>query len=320
MSLAHCPDSHECDHCQLDSFHRTLSEGDAYDGMDELVGWLTSKRLAERDDSWSSWVQTTALRHPIQRLLHQDPLTLRAFQKPRGYAGDAPTLDFMYAAWFPEFASLAPSFYAPAVAGVHRYTTTGRASRAVSDRCRFCADAIDELGRKGKGGRVLSVTAGHLREALLSKAVREGTIDEVVALDQDAESIAEISSACKGLKVTPYAASIRRLLAGQVDLGLFDLVYAAGLFDYLAPRAATALLEHLVAMLRPAGRVLVANFVPGHADVGYLESYMAWHLIYRTESDLIDLVAASPRLTDTTTHRAWRDDTGSIAYLELVRG
>ena len=48
-------------------------------------------------------------------------------------------------------------------------------------------------------------------------------------------------------------------------------------------------------MLRPRGRLLIANFLPGILDVGYMESFMDWKLIYRDRGDMIQLAADIPQ-------------------------
>ena len=39
-------------------------------------------------------------------------------------------------------------------------------------------------------------------------------------------------------------------------------------------------------MVVPGGRVLVANFAPVLPEVGYMETFMAWKLIYRTPEEM----------------------------------
>jgi extracellular factor (EF) 3-hydroxypalmitic acid methyl ester biosynthesis protein len=48
-------------------------------------------------------------------------------------------------------------------------------------------------------------------------------------------------------------------------------------------------------MLRPRGQLLVANFLPGIPDVGYMESFMDWKLIYRNRADMIHLADQIPQ-------------------------
>jgi len=73
-----------------------------------------------------------------------------------------------------------------------------------------------------------------------------------------------------------------------------DLVYAAGLYDYLSQPLATRLTKTMFDMLRPGGKLQVANFVPDHPEVGYMETFMQWSLIYRTESQLEDVAKEIP--------------------------
>ena len=62
-----------------------------------------------------------------------------------------------------------------------------------TDRARrgFVAEVIDRLVDEVPRPHVLSVAAGHLREALLSSAVKRRKLGRFVALDSDADSVAE---------------------------------------------------------------------------------------------------------------------------------
>ena len=53
-----------------------------------------------------------------------------------------------------------------------------------------------------------------------------------------------------------------------------DLIYAAGLYDYLGDAIAIQLTSRLLQMLAPGGggRLLIANFNPDLRDIGYLEA------------------------------------------------
>ena len=41
--------------------------------------------------------------------------------------------------------------------------------------------------------------------------------------------------------------------------------------------------------------MLIPNFLTGVRDVGYMEAFMDWHLIYRNHADMKALAAALPR-------------------------
>jgi hypothetical protein len=79
------------------------------------------------------------------------------------------------------------------------------------------------------------------------------------------------------------------MLSGRLDLGRFDYIYSTGLYDYLAHSTAKRLTANLFDCLRPQGRLVIANFLPGVRDVGYMEMYMDWHLVYRTRREMLAL-------------------------------
>ena len=112
-----------------------------------------------------------------------------------------------------------------------------------------------------------------------------GQIKEFVALDQDADSLAHVNRAYAGTGVRTVQASVKSILSGKIAFEGFDFVYAAGLYDYLAERVATRFTRLMFDMLAPGGRLLVANFAPVLPEVGYMETFMDWKLIYRTAEE-----------------------------------
>lgn len=322
MSVAQVAPEGRGFHSTLDAVYDRLVTGDVDAGLDSLFSLLNCKRRSESRDGWRSWVESCALKHPVAHVLQGEPFTSSAYGKPRGFAGDAGTLDYMYAALLPELRRQPPAFFSPLSASVHGYITARRPSaHAVAGRCRFFGRAIDEtasVSHSGQGkARVLAIAAGHFRERFLSRAIQDGSIGEVVALDQDSLAVAEMRSSCLGTPVTPVKGSVRGLLSGALRLGQFDLVYAAGLFDYLSEKVAVALLESSMGLLHPGGRVIVVNFVPEHPDRGFMESYMDWRLTYRSEAQMKALFEAMPQ--EGRSARTWTDPTGSLAFLEITR-
>jgi hypothetical protein len=111
---------------------------------------------------------------------------------------------------------------------------------------------------------------------------------------------------------------VRALLTGRANLSDYDLVYAAGLYDYLERDVAARLTTTLFGMLRPGGRLLVANFAHGVRETAYMEAYMDWPLIYRDESD-VDRFAAQIDPATIARRRLFRDAPRNVIYLELQR-
>ena len=119
-------------------------------------------------------------------------------------------------------------------------------------------------------------------------------MQDFVALDQDEASLAVVARDYGHLGVRAVHGSVRQILTGKASPGQFDFVYAAGLFDYLSGPVATALTRRMFEMTRPGGSMLIPNFLAGVRDSGYMESFMDWHLIYRTRADMEELADSLP--------------------------
>jgi hypothetical protein len=270
--------------------------------------------------SWSDLVKSQIATHPVMHDIRLCPLTGRCATKPRGYAGDAVMIDYIYGTGNPvELPSN------PVTRAIYAYTTSSSASRSVRYRRYRLADLIDSMATQQlhdfkQGLRVLSVAAGHGREIELSAAFKQGLISEFVALDQDAESLSELQRANKGSAspVTPLTLSIKQLLGGKHALGAFDLIYSAGLYDYLGTSLAKSLTARLFSMLQPKGRLLYANFAPNIHGVGYMEAAMDWWLTYR---DAIETRALANEVSPSQilTEKQYTDPDSNIHFVELQK-
>jgi extracellular factor (EF) 3-hydroxypalmitic acid methyl ester biosynthesis protein len=273
----------------LDSVHGQLQAGRIAGALDELFDDLRARREEDPED-WPAYARA-CLSHPVCGLLHQDPFTYRAFAKPRGYAGDAVMMDYIYGMGE---AGEAARNATPLGRAIFQHMDTRPSAKAVRFRRRLIVDLIDQVARR-KTARVLAVAAGHLREVEISRAMQSGKVQEFVAFDQDESSLAVIARDYAHLGVQTMPGSVRQILSGKAKLGQYDFVYAAGLFDYLSGPVASALTRRMFEMTRPGGLMLIPNFLAGAADTGYMEAFMDWRLIYRNHSDMMALAATLPR-------------------------
>ena len=258
------------------------------DGMVER--WVEDAWQARRESTpaqWRSCVDDMRA-DALFKFAHLDPFTRHAYSRPRGYPGDAELLDYIYRKRDASAAITAEG------ADIMRFTVNSPAPRAVRYRRKFLAQLIDETAASHSGARILSIAAGHLREVELSTALRDGRIGEIIAFDQDAESLKVIECDYGHLPIRTLQGNVRHLLAGKTGMGHFHLVYAAGLFDYLDDSVATRLVERMWAMAHPGGRVMIANFLPDIPDAGYMEAFMDWWLIYREERQVRALFSTIP--------------------------
>lgn len=258
----------------LDSAYDLIISGHVLNGLEQLRAALFSLRASMDCQEWKAFTKGDANLSPIREVMHLCPMTRRCFHKPRGYAGDAVMLDHIYGLGK---SRLAPH---PATLGGKIYfaTTNSASSRAVRFRRAFLAELIEETAsRTGDGqARILAIAAGHLREAELSQAVLEDRIGELIAFDQDKESLEVISRDYSEYSIRTVPGSVKQLISGKFKLHGCDLVYAAGLFDYLEQSVAQRLVENMFDMAKPGGKIMVANFTHGIPDAAYLESIMDW--------------------------------------------
>jgi extracellular factor (EF) 3-hydroxypalmitic acid methyl ester biosynthesis protein len=301
----------------FDSVYETLNsqpdEASAHRVLDELFNSLRERKLASQPADWQQFVQHCQT-HRLLKLLHQDPFTYRAYSKPRGYAGDAVMMDYIYGReerW--------PAPEADAI-GTHifNFTTQAPASEGVRSRRAYIAARIDRLAEEKRRPHILSIASGHLREANLSAAVRRRKTGRIVALDADPLSLAEVSNAYSCFGVETFNASFRDMIGSQTRAGEFDFVYSTGLFDYLNQRTARRLVTGMFNMLRPGGVLLVANFLPAVRDIGYMETFMGWNLIYRSRIEMMDLTLGIPEedVKEVTVHS---EEFRNIVFLQVTK-
>jgi extracellular factor (EF) 3-hydroxypalmitic acid methyl ester biosynthesis protein len=287
----------------------------------ETMGLLFSELQERRDhlspESWKQFITLNCRQHPLLNLLHQDPLTSRAFTKPRGYAGDAEMIDLIYAI---EDGETLPALEKASELGRRMYhaTANAAAARAVRSRRWIVIDKLNDLTGRMAGPHVLSLACGYLREAKHCSALLQGRFGRFVAADQDRESLAVVEREVGDLGVETVATSVRTILKGQVSLGSFDFIYASGLYDYLAQAVAQRLTERLFAMLTPGGRLLLANFLPSSSSTAFMEAYMDWWLIYRTKAEMLTLVHTLPEEEIGHCH-LFTEENENIVFLEVER-
>jgi SAM-dependent methyltransferase len=254
--------------------------------------------------------------HPVAHFLHQDPLTRWSFEKPRGYSGDAHLLDFIYERPEIEDAVKASSDLGKAI---YDYTKNASSSVAVRERRDILARRVDEVASKRPGPiDVLAIASGHLREGMLSDALAADAIKRWVAFDQDPMSVGTVARDFGGTPVEAINGSVRSLLGGRHSLGTFDFAYAAGLYDYLPDAVAVKLTRKCVSILKPGGSFLFANFSPETDVDGYMETFMNWALLLRSERDM-RMIANESLSGAEAKVSVWSGGNRSIVYCEIEK-
>lgn len=254
-----------------------------------LVLQLHELRADCAPETWRALVPM-ARAHPIHQMLMADPFTRRSFLKPRGYSGDGVLLDLIY-----RHPAVQGEVAASSQLGkdIYACTSISSSARAVQERREILARFVDAAAVRRPGAEILTVASGHLREAELCSALAEGDVSRWIAMDQDEANLAVIGTDFAATAVDPMLGSVKGLLAQQHDIGAFDLIYSAGVYDYLPFEGAVALTRLLLASVRPGGTLLFGNFSTEVVTDGYMETFMDWSLFFRDETEMRALIEAA---------------------------
>jgi len=217
--------------------------------------------------------------------------------KPRGYAGDSEMMRLIYlndAQGKSTFSKL-----------MHLHPVGLPGAEAVRNRRKLVVKMINGLHENFSEDRklkVLSVACGPAFE-LQDIFQKPDDFDKFhyTLLDQDraalyeaATVINQIEKANKSeLKVDYLTESVRTMLTTRelnTKWGQFDFIYSLGLFDYLTPPVAKAVLKKLYQILKPGGEIIIGNFHVSNPSRVFMEYWLDWVLYYRSESDFIELI------------------------------
>jgi hypothetical protein len=156
-----------------------------------------------------------------------------------------------------------------------RYIKEGWYTRDLRDRCLHKATQCGAIFEKAISSLIID------NEAFTDAAV--------TCLDQDPLSCEEVKRRFAKCKVTVLNRNVTAAL--RLTDTNYDLIYAAGLYDYLNEKVAVRLNAHLISILAPGGRLVVPNFLQSAPNRASMELLQDWFLIYRDENEIRSLVA-----------------------------
>jgi len=284
----------------------------------ELVA-LVSGYTKEEHGRHGFYLRRMAWHHILASEIHR-----RTNLKPRGYAGDAEMMRLIYEdGW--EGGSLFGQI-------LHKHAVEMPGAEAVRSRRVLVPRAIREAAARAAAGgegriRVLSLASGpawELQDLFLDAA--DCARYEVTLLDQDPQALEAARAAVARLEAgrgAPIAAryftdSVRTMLRDRhfaERLGAFHAVYSMGLFDYLTPPVARAVLARAYELVRPGGTLLVGNYHVGHGSRTYMDYWLDWPLYYRTEADFLALAEGLPAAAASIDF----DDSGCQMFLRIEK-
>ena len=266
--------------------------------VDELV-----QNVADFDEK-EHQIHGFYFRKQVWNFILSAPLVWRPNLKPRGFAGDSEMLSMVYRNGYEGETTFGKL--------LHKYAVW----IATGDSVRYRRKLISSMLRKTRElfshapderTRALSVACGPAIEIedIFGSAQDFGKYhfslldQDPIALDEASRNISEVESQYGAKAQVEYVHKSVRWMFGkksfEQDLGQFHFIYSMGLFDYLVPRVATAVLKKLYQLLIPGGEIVIGNFHVSNHDRYFLEYWGDWHLIYRTENELRSLFDDDPK-------------------------
>jgi extracellular factor (EF) 3-hydroxypalmitic acid methyl ester biosynthesis protein len=269
----------------------------------------------------------TFARRQLHPLLLCSPFLYRCFAKPLGFAGDYEMVNMMMreplegASLYAKIVNL--WFLQQPPAEAHR----NRIRRLVEHLQETTARAM----RLGRTAKILNVGCGPVHEVQMF--LRECHISDraqFTLIDFNEETLGYCQSVVEEAKRKYSRAtqfkyvrkSVQQIIkeSNRVDGlaldGQYDLVYCAGLFDYLNDMVCQRLTDIFYGWLAPGGKLLTTNvdgFNPRRLTMDHI---MEWHLFYRRGVDLLALKPAAA-LSDSCTVKA--DLTSVNIYFEAEK-
>ena len=239
------------------------------------------------------------LRKQLWNIIMCSPFMARTNLKPRGYSGDSVMMRMIYAneyegeSIFSKILNKHPLDHPGAQAVRNRRAIISRKLSEIKDRYR------NHLEAKCK---ILSVACGpafELKDLLSSPDDCDSF--HFTLLDQDKYALFEAAILVDQIEKTlgrkiaiNYLNESVRTMLGTRHLeekwGQFDFVYSMGLFDYLTPPVAAAVLKKLYELLRRGGEMVIGNFHVSNPSRYYMEYWLDWVLYYRNESEFKELL------------------------------
>jgi hypothetical protein len=234
----------------------------------------------------------------VTRELIAGPGWARSYLKPLGYPGDFQIMNWIYDG-APQGDSIRAKF-------LHQLSLVG--SQAVKTRMDALADIIVEIaGRRGDPGRqfeVASIGSGPAREiepilAASNPAMkwRATFVDQEPLALENALGLARRVGGGR-LDVQALNISFKEMLNPSPLSASFsdkDIIYSAGLVDYLNPLLAQRFVKRLYQFVKPGGAVIIGNVNNLPTGMIWSSEYAVdWSLFFRSRAEMMAMANETP--------------------------
>ena len=221
----------------------------------------------------------------------------RAYFKPLGYAGDYLMMEMIYR-------------NKPAGDGklgqlVDSWCLNTAAAKSVRGRRRLLTRELASLSRpilrRGQPVRIMNLACGSNRELFdFLEGCECSELIEALCVDIDTEALKytrnKIDPRNHGATIRLMNENIIKWAIGRSrhDFRSQDIIYSAGLTDYLEDRLLAAFINMCYKHLKPGGVLVIGNFAPHNPERMFLDHLIHWRLIYRDKMAIRDALINSP--------------------------
>ncbi len=250
--------------------------GPALDESESFRNWLNQVE-ADLKSGAITLQDLQKLRSALGDVLSLDTLYGHTFQKPHGYAGDYEIIDKIYCHYVSEN---------PRFANWDRSYNLTDTAIAVRNRKDYLVALLQRRAREDKPLNVLNIGSGPARD--LYEFFSTGSNNVFVdCVEPDAKAIDYASKLCRDYpsNIKFYHSDISRFRISKE----YDLIWSAGLFDYVDDEHFKSLLRRLLKSLAPGGELVIANFSDFNRSRGYMEVIGDWAVPGRSRREIVRL-------------------------------
>jgi len=263
-----------------------------------------TKIVGKFTDSKQHFIHREYFQKMLNEFFTASALFRRAYTKPLGYAGDYEMMNITYRNGFE-----GEDIFSQVM---NKVDCEGSAAKAVRNRreylCRKITSLYDSLP-EGSTCKIVSVACGpcvEIHDFLTAISDEPKPVKlELLAMDQDTHALENakqrlvpIAKTLSGVHMDFAEDNIKHLILGRnkekARYSHADLIYTAGLCDYLSPNAVSRLILELYRHLKPGGKLIIGNFGVYNPQRFKMEYGSEWFLIHRSEEELKSLASGLP--------------------------
>ncbi len=220
----------------------------------------------------------------------------RAYYKPKGYAGDFMMMEMIYADQ--------PSGDGKLGEMLDRWFLLSNAAEAVRGRRQLLAGQLSRLAedrmRESTPVRIMNLACGPNRELFdFLKDCEYTDAIEALCVDIDADALQytdqHVNCFSHDATIHLMRENLVKWALGKIrhDFRPQDIIYSAGLMDYLHDRLFVKMIDRCHAQLKSGGALILGNFGMENQNRNMMDHLLHWSLIYRDEDRLRELFSGS---------------------------